>query len=690
MYKLPVETIDGIVEETVYNPQLDKDIYRDYRYSDICSKRVYCKDHYEQVKYLNIPCAFDIETTNIIERGPDGKVTKATAFMYQWQFCIDDKVFFGRTWSEFLNFIDDLKYELQLHRKRRLVVYVHNLSFEFQFMRMFINVSEGFFKAERQPLKFLCNGAIEFRDSYTLSNMTLSKFCQNTEGVKHYKLVDQYDYSKIRTPETPLTEVEQAYCYNDVRGLCECIAAKMLEDNLANIPLTSTGYVRRDFRKAYGKNKKNRERFREIALTPEQYNICKLAFRGGDTHANVQLADQVLHDIQSFDLQSSYPAAEMLDLYPVGKFFNITPQEFFNRDTSEFAKLIHVRYKDIRYTGTCGNPYIPESRCVGITRKDSIIDNGRVLYAGLIDLWCTDIDFKIIEHDYDYQDIYINEVLGSRYGELPKEFKDCLMGFYRAKTELKGIEEKAYEYMKSKNKLNSSYGMMVTDIAKPEIEYINNDYVKKELILSEALDKYYKSRNSFLSYQQGLWVTANARLRLREMLWTVGPDNVYDDTDSIKCRHDHRSEFEAKNKEIIAKCEKLGAYAVDKKGIPRYMGTWEYEGTYQEFKTLGSKKYIYKEDNEYHSTIAGVNKKAGKKFFNTYGIDAFKIGTVIPNSGHLVAYYDDSPEHFIEVEGVKIKTAASVALVDDTYTIGVTGDYLDLLEKALENRAEVI
>lgn len=680
MYTLPVETINGVVNETVYTPK-DK-IHLKYKYADLAIKN--------RIKYLNIPCAFDIETTNIIKRDSDGHVTSAYAFMYQWQFCIDDKVIFGRTWEEFLNFIDDLKFDLELHRKRRLVVYVHNLSFEFQFMRMFINVSDGFFKAVRSPLKFLCNGAIEFRDSYALSNMTLAKFCQNTENVIHYKLVDQYDYTKIRTPETPLTEVEQAYCYNDVRGLCECIYEKMKEDDLAHIPLTSTGYVRRDFRKSYSKNKKNRQIFRENALTPEMYMICKDAFRGGDTHANVRHVDQVIHNIQSFDLQSSYPAAEMLDLYPVGKFFKITSGEFYNKDTSQFAKFIHVRFKDLRYIGTCGNPYIPESRCKAITRMDSIIDNGRVLYAALAELWITDIDYEIILKEYDYSDIYVKEIYGSRYGELPKEFKECLMNYYRAKTELKGISEKAYEYMKSKNKLNASYGMMVTDVAKPEIEYINNEYVKKELVLAETLEKYYKSRNNFLSYQQGIWVTANARKRLREMLWVVGDDNVYDDTDSIKCKNDHRAQFDAKNKEIIAKCEKLGAYAIDKKGIPRYMGTWEYEGTYDEFKTLGAKKYIYKEDNVYHSTIAGVSKKAGKAFFNKNGIDSFKIGTVIPESGHLVAYYNDDQEHYITIDGCKIKTASNVALVDDTYTIGVTGEYLDLILKTLENKAEII
>lgn len=680
MREIPVETINGIVNEKVYSPG-DK-IHREYLYSDIVRKN--------KISYLNIPCAFDIETTNVIKRDASGHPLSAYAFMYQWQFCIDDKVIFGRTWDEFLNFIDELKWDLQLNRKRRLVVYVHNLSFEFQFMRRFINVSEGFFKAKRNPLKFLCNGAIEFRDSYALSNMSLAKFCENSEGVTHYKLVDTYDYDKIRTPETALTPEEEAYCYNDVRGLCECIYDKMREDDLAHIPLTSTGYVRRDFRKSYARNKKNRLIFRENQLTPELYKVCKAAFRGGDTHANVDHVDQVLHDIQSHDLQSSYPAAEMLDKYPVGKFFEITPAEFKNRDLSEYAMLIHVRFTDIRYVGNCGNPYIPESRCVGITRADLVNDNGRVLFAGIVEMWLTDIDYNIILKEYEYKDIYVKEIWGSRYGDLPAEFKETLMEYFRKKTQLRGIVEQAYEYTKSKNKLNASYGMMVTDIAKPEIAYVNEEYITVEKELSEVLEKYYKSRNNFLSYQQGLWVTANARKRLREMLYVVGPDNVYDDTDSIKSRGDHRADFEKKNKEIIEKCLKCGAYAEDPNGKIQYMGTWDYEGTYEEFKTLGAKKYIYKEDGVYHSTIAGVSKKAGRDFFNKHGIDSFAVGTVIENSGHLVAYYNDDEEHVIEVNGCNIKTASNVALVDDTYTIGITGDYMDLLMKTLDNKADII
>ena len=120
----------------------------------------------------------------------------------------------------------------------------------------------------------------------------------------------------------------------------------------------------------------------------------------------------------------------------------------------------------------------------------------------------------------------------------------------------------------------------------------------------------------------------------------------------------------------------------------RYMGVWDHETKkhkYDEFKTLGAKKYVYREDENYVSTIAGVNKKAGSRFFKEWGIDVFENGTRIKDSGHLTAFYNDNDVHIITVDGVDIETGSNVALVDNTYTLGVTDGYFDLLEKALAN-----
>ena len=679
MQQLQVECVDGMHIENVYT----------IRELSLLRHNMECRESTKRgVKYLEIPCAFDIETTNIYKKDADGNIDpdfRPFSFMYHWQFCINGEVCFGRTWREFQELLDNLTYRMDLDDKRRIVIWCHHLAFEFQHFRRFVNVKDGFYKQERLPLKVVVEGGIEFRDSYILSNMTLQKFCENEPNVKHFKLSgDDYDYDKIRTPKTPMTDYELAYCYNDVAGLVECIRSRMTEDTLAEMPMTSTGYVRRDARNAMRKNQKNRAIFKASALTPELYTMCREAFRGGNTHANIKHSGQELHDIQSFDIQSSYPAVMMMKPYPMSPFFKIKESTFFNHDLTEYALLIHCRFKELKYKGLCGIPYIPLAKCTGIT-SDRIIDNGRVLYAGICEMIITSIDLDIILNEYDAEDFYIKEVQASRYGMLSDEYKSVIMQYYTGKTALKGVPGKEYEYTKSKNKLNSLYGMMCQRMDHDTTIYNGKDYITTPCNLSEVVAKYYKSYNSFLSYQHGLFVTSWARAALQTMLEKIGRDVAYVDTDSIKCLNDHRKDFEEMNAVIEKEAQKAGAYAADKDGNIHYMGVWEYEGTYDDFKTLGAKKYVYRQGEKVISTIAGVNKKTGSEFFKEFGFGVFENGTRLKDSGHLTAFYNDDDIHTITIEGVEIETGSNVAIVDNTYTLGVTDEYLDLLEKALAN-----
>lgn len=679
MQQLQVECVDGMHTENVYT----------IRELSLLRHNMECRESTKRgVKYLEIPCAFDIETTNIYKKDADGNIDpefRPFSFMYHWQFCINGEVCFGRTWREFQELLDNLTRRMDLDDKRRIVIWCHHLAFEFQHFRRFVNVKDGFYKQERLPLKVVVEGGIEFRDSYILSNMTLQKFCENEPNVKHFKLSgDDYDYDKIRTPKTPMTDYELAYCYNDVAGLVECIRSRMTEDTLAEMPMTSTGYVRRDARNAMRKNQKNRAIFKASALTPELYTMCREAFRGGNTHANIKHAGQELHDIQSFDIQSSYPAVMMMKPYPMSPFFKIKESTFFNHDLTDYALLIHCRFKELKYKGLCGIPYIPLAKCTGIT-SDRVIDNGRVLYAGIAEMIITSIDLDIILNEYEAEDFYIKEVQASRYGMLSNEYKSVIMQYYTGKTALKGVPGKEYEYTKSKNKLNSLYGMMCQRMDHDTTIYNGKDYITTPCNLSEVVAKYYKSYNSFLSYQHGLFVTSWARAALQTMLEKVGRDVAYVDTDSIKCLNDHRTDFDAMNAIIEKEAQKAGAYAADKDGNIHYMGVWEYEGTYDDFKTLGAKKYVSREGDKVVSTIAGVNKKTGSAFFKEFGFGVFENGTRLKDSGHLTAFYNDDDIHTITIEGVEIETASNVAIVDNTYTLGVTDEYLDLLEKALAN-----
>ena len=129
----------------------------------------------KKITYLNIEAAFDIETTSM--KIGETKV----AFMYVWMFGIEfgKETYYGRTWEEFVTLCEGLQKSFQLNDKRRLVVYVHNLGYEFQFMRKYFEWTEVFSGSERKPMKAFTSLGIEFRDSYILSGYPLVALLHN-------------------------------------------------------------------------------------------------------------------------------------------------------------------------------------------------------------------------------------------------------------------------------------------------------------------------------------------------------------------------------------------------------------------------------------------------------------------------------------------------------------------------------
>ena len=161
-------------------------------------------------------------------------------------FSIDDNIIIGRTWEDFLYLCDELVKAFSLHWKfRRLVIYIQNLSYEFQWFCRLFKWHKVFALDNRIPLSALTESGIEFRCSYRLSGYNLAKMGENLVKYKVSKMVGDLDYDKIRHPGTPLTDKEMGYCINDVRVLSAYIREKIETDgNITKIPLTKTGYVR--------------------------------------------------------------------------------------------------------------------------------------------------------------------------------------------------------------------------------------------------------------------------------------------------------------------------------------------------------------------------------------------------------------------------------------------------------------
>ena len=263
-------------------------------------------------QYYNIVCAFDIETTSF-----SNQLDEKCTIMYCWQMAINGRVIFGRTWDEFIKVINRLTEFFNLYSGRRLIMYVHNLAFEFQFIRKRLEWESVFSIETRKPLYALTTGGIEFRDSYLLSGYSLAKLGDNLQKYKVKKLVGDLDYSKIRHSKTPMTEKEIAYCENDVLVVSAYIQEEIEKaGNITRLPLTKTGYVRNYCRSKcfYGDDRhktstKTYQKYRELILnlhlTGDEYKQLKRAFQGGFTHAAARFSGKVEKNVDSIDFTSS-------------------------------------------------------------------------------------------------------------------------------------------------------------------------------------------------------------------------------------------------------------------------------------------------------------------------------------------------------------------------------------------------
>lgn len=632
--------------------------------------------------YQRLPMTFDIETSNI----PTDDDGHYQAFMYLWQICLEGNVIFGRRWEQLQWFMEQVVNAYKLSENERVVIYVHNLSFEFQFMQDFFRFTDVFAMASRSILTAKTDH-LEFRCSYKLSNMSLAKWIENTPNTLHYKGVGDLDYDTVRTPETPLTEVEYGYGFNDVKGPYECLMELLKEDNIATIPLTSTGYVRRDCRHAMNKNKNNRKMFLRSRLTLLQYKLLRECFRGGNTAGDRYLTNLILKNVGSYDLSSSYPFQMIARDYPLGKWNygvirNLETLEEYNK---KYCTIARYTFNNIRLREEKPIPYIPQSKCLALG-DDREIYNGRILHADCLTISMTNIDFDVVKEQYEYDEIAVEEFHYSRKGLLPKELRDTIMYYFEKKSKLKGDEEHYYEYMKSKNKLNSIYGMTVTNILNTEIEYHDGEYTEKKMSeeeMEQALDKYYKNHRSFLNYSWGVFVTAYARRELEDGLNIAGLDTIYCDTDSVKFIGNHDKEFEAYNERLNRECLEKGVvnYA-EVNGKRYYMGIFDKENGYDEFITLGAKKYAFLQNGKLGITVSGLSKKKGaEELERKGGLRRFQRNEVFYNSGRTIAQYNSAKVHDITVNGCTFSTASNLAIVDTTYTLGISDTMLDIIER---------
>lgn len=686
----------------------------------------------QKAELINAISAFDIETSTVW-LNPDHALYDVHSFMYVWQMQIEDQTIMGRTWEEFFNFLDILRVALRtiqinnnLSECPFLVIWVHNLAYEWTFLSglyPFRN-DEIFFRQERKPIYCRMFDCFEFRCSYLQTNLSLSALCKET-GVEEKKSGQKFNYDVIRFPWSALSDFELDYCITDVKSLVQAMKRRIVSegDTLLTVPITSTGYVRRDCKEAL---KSRYLDMREMKPGVREYKLLRKCFRGGDTHANRFRVGQIVNDVFSYDISSSYPTQQLTQLFPMSPFRWIA-LDGLNAE-QRVSRLFH--YIGLGYA-VCGRyqfkgmtlknsrdpmPYISLSKCDVDYTRDYVLDNGRILEAGYLEICLTEIDLEIILDQYSFEVFDCLEFMVAEKDYLPEEYREVIQKYYDRKTALKGDDspEGKYIYTKSKNKLNAVYGMSATDPIHQDVIY-DPDHLIEQVHDGDYYVPDYKDRsedellkilkNASFPYQFGVYTTAQARKQLRLALYECYKqgkmdDVLYVDTDSIKIRGS--VDLSKLNEKLKENAIRHNAYADDMHGVRHYIGLFEDDGHYKQFITQGAKRYaVIKDSGKMDITVAGVSKKINEKTGVSFAVEELKSlsrfkpdkldeeGNIIERGmvwekagGTMSVYNDKADRYYTDSEtGQTVHITKNVAIIPTTYRMTYSKDYRLLLNE---------
>lgn len=662
---------------------------------DIETSNYYINEQHEVLSIMDIfaRCGYDPDKTQAYFEH-----CEAGAMCYIWQACIDGRTVYGRELSEFRILCDYLSERVpgsQLH------CWIHNISFEYQFLQEIFDFDTEhiFFTEARKPL-YAEYSNITFRCSYRLTNLSLAKWGKNN-GVE--KKTGQLDYHIIYTPKSVLPPEALEYCEYDVLIMYIGLQKYLKRfGHIESIPLTQTGIPRKDIKVL---NQKTRGMLKFVAKcqpkTPEEWKIQRAAYSGGLTLCNISHTGKVLHGLSSFDKKSAYPFA-MLQKYPAGPFTKVFSNRLPNwKDGYHHICLVEFQNFNAKYDIT------PQSASKHIlldgAKFSGTKNNGKIMHADRFAMYVTEIDMQMLQLYYTWDALIIHSHWIAESAYMPKHILEYMLQKYADKTLLKGKDPD--NYMRSKEILNSIYGMCGTALIHDTITELKDyTYEKKrptnaetQLQLFRLQDKPY---TNVLPYSYGVYVTSHQRYMLMKFAYDIGVTKcVYFDTDCAKGFFDE-TDFafvEEENKRIIEwtkqRCEEQGIdYELTcpktAEGVPQYLGTWEHDADYYEFKCSGAKRYAYRETehDKIHITIAGVPKSAADVL---HSVDDLREGLVfdIYNSRKNLLTYKDGNNPCVTFEdGYTNTNKCSVNIRPTSYTLTLDVEYKELIRQYLDQK----
>lgn len=333
-------------------------------------------------KQYYICAAFDTETTNY----GVGKDTHAFTILYifndlrfvdlkNYKIDVDDNVKFYREENEAIEYIENL-IEFGLKANCIPIICAYNLMFDMQTLIYNLNMkydmsanAQSSTNVYTLDLKINDETVLRFWDCFHLEMRGLSAM-GDTCGIEKAK--GDWDYSLIRTKETPLTEEELFYAKRDVQVLPAYFKYLlnanewMEQSDLGSKVITKTSLVRQMAQREIGKIKITKRNKKEISLlwafektckqqlpkTYQQYALRKSSFRGGLTFTAGVAANRVLENVASLDVTSMHHAFINGRMIPID--FDIMPKRTLELGAnSVISKPLEYVLEDYEMPFTC-------------------------------------------------------------------------------------------------------------------------------------------------------------------------------------------------------------------------------------------------------------------------------------------------------------------------------------------------
>lgn len=568
---------------------------------------------------------------------------------------------------------------------RRLVTYIHNAKFDLSYLIPFFKVllpdyvdDEGLpltnekgrplvmgtLSLDEHEIIQYAQGPLLWRCSYKLSNRSLENWGE-VMNIEHKKKVGYYDYNKVIYPDTPLSEEEQQYDKYDVLALQECLRKQMSLNHealaeyngLKRVPLTSTGYVRRDLSESCLKSKSYMKIFNEGRMTGEIYHACLCSYSGGYTHNNRFYADTLIETGKSYkchgktvhvesighrDFTSHYPTQMVKESYPLGKWSlfyqasddnKICTVDDVLKEYPRYSCIVYMRIhkawlRDLSIT----MPFLQECKLIydKTDLKRKTVDNGRIMYiefkeGNYCDFYVDNITLSILKEQY-HMEYEIGKVWECPNMKLPREITDIINKYFKGKSDKKIEWKKAVEDLGElaektiqtatelqlvKAWLNAIYGCFATRPVREnwifdtqtlqfkldapyELTDSKDEIAYKNYMYEcEGIEHYYESNNNFVPFIVGVMVTAYARKQLYDFVTKCIGYENILYCDTDSAYYISNSEVEKRIEDMNTRNRAVAPFVTASNGKKVYYDYFDSEGSLRAFKGLHSKCYGY-------------------------------------------------------------------------------------------------